>query len=336
MKRSGFTLIELLVVIAIIGVLVAILLPAVQQAREAARRSSCQNNLKQIGIATHSYLETFGLFPPSACVNNTSSSNGSWSIHGRLMPYMEQSNLYNKIDLAVSWSNFPVISGFRVPVYACPSDAKSGKARDTGSGFMLLPTSYGFNFGTWFVYDPATNRGGDGFTYPNSNLNTGAFTDGTSNTLLASEVHTWQAYTRNGGPPGLPSPPVPGTPGEVAVIADSGIKDRLQPATADGTGHTEWANGHCHHSGFTTTLTPNSVVNYVYSGVTYNADFNSRQEGSSTSAPSYAVLTSRSFHPGLVNSVLADGSVRTFSDNISLEIWRGLGTRANKEMLGDF
>src|ERR1041384_5433723 len=103
--RRGCTLIELLVVIAIIAVLVALLLPAVQQAREAARRTQCKNNLKQIGLAFHNYSETFSKLPPSACVNNKVTNNSSWSIQGRLMPYLEQANLYNQIDLSIGWSS---------------------------------------------------------------------------------------------------------------------------------------------------------------------------------------------------------------------------------------
>jgi hypothetical protein len=111
----------------------------------------------------------------------------------------------------------------------------------------------------------------------------------------------------------------------------SGSADRLLP-NGVGTGHTEWANGHCHHSGFTTTLTPNTAVPYVYNGVTYkNCDYNSQQEGGSSTLPSYAALTSRSFHPGVVNVVLMDGSVRTVSETVELAIWRALGTRAGNE-----
>ena len=307
-SQNGFTLIELLVVIAIIAILIALLLPAVQQAREAARRTQCKNNLKQIALGMHNYESTNNALPPSMAIVPTITSNASWSIHGRLMPFMEQVNLYSQIDLSKAWGNFPIISNYRVPVYVCPSDPKSDRARDTGTnGIFLMPTCYGFNFGTWMVYNPTTGQGGDGITFPNSKIRISSITDGTSNTLLASEVHAWTAYTRNGGPP---STTVPGNTATVALYAASGLKDRILPATQDGTGHTEWANGHSHHSGFTTTLTPNSNVIFVDTGVTYrNTDYASRQEGSNTTSVSYSAVNSRSYHTGIVQSALCDGSV---------------------------
>jgi len=334
-SRNGFTLIELLVVIAIIAILIALLLPAVQQAREAARRTQCKNNLKQIALAMHNYEASNNALPPSMAIVPTITSNASWSIHGRLLPFMEQVNLYSQIDLSRAWGNFPIISNFRVPGYVCPSDPKSDRARDTGTnGIFLMPTCYGFNFGTWLVYNPATGQGGDGIAFPNSRIRISSITDGTSNTLLASEVHAWTAYTRNGGPP---STTVPGNAATVALYAASGLKDRILPATQDGTGHTEWANGHSHHSGFTTTLTPNSNVIFVDAGVTYrNTDYASRQEGSNTTSVSYSALNSRSYHTGIVQSALCDGSVRSFSSNIDLSIWRALGTRDGGEVLGEF
>ena len=334
-SRNGFTLIELLVVIAIIAILIALLLPAVQQAREAARRTQCKNNLKQIALAMHNYESSNNALPPSMAIVPTITSNASWSIHGRLLPFMEQVNLYSQIDLSRAWGNFPIISNFRVPGYVCPSDPKSDRARDTGTnGIFLMPTCYGFNFGTWLVYNPVTGQGGDGIAFPNSRIRTSSITDGTSNTLLASEVHAWTAYTRNGGPP---STTVPGNAATVALYAASGLKDRILPATQDGTGHTEWANGHSHHSGFTTTLAPNSNVIFVDAGVTYrNTDYASRQEGSNTTSVSYSALNSRSYHTGIVQSALCDGSVRSFSSNIDLSIWRALGTRDGGEVLGEF
>jgi prepilin-type N-terminal cleavage/methylation domain-containing protein len=331
-RRSGFTLVELLVVIAIIGVLVGLLLPAVQAAREAARRISCLNNLKQIGLAMINYESATNRIPPSACINPRIATNASWSIHGRLFPYMEQNNLANQVDLSVNWSNYPVLNYYRVSAYVCPSDPRGDIPRDTAAtgsaaAMFLYPTTYGFNLGTWLVYDPNTNSGGDGVTHTNSTLKLASVTDGLSRTLWASEVHAWQAYTRNAGPS---TTAMPATIAEVAAIADSGRKDRIFP-DGTGTGHCEWTNGHAHHSGFTVTLGPNTVVPFMFNGVRYNIDYNSQAEGQSTTRPSYAVLTSRSWHSGLVNSCLMDGSVQSINNNIDLQVWQALGTRAKAD-----
>ncbi|MEZ6122529.1 MAG: DUF1559 domain-containing protein [Planctomycetaceae bacterium] len=329
----GFTLIELLVVIAIIAILIALLLPAVQQAREAARRTQCKNNLKQMGLALHNYIDVNRFLPPGACVNlsvTMTGNNGSWGVHGRILPFLEQGNLYNSVDLSTAWDYQAAISGLKIASYSCPSDPGSDRIRDPGSGKSLLfPTTYGFNYGTWFVFDPTTGRGGDGLFYPNAKLSFRDATDGSSNTLLAAEVKAWTRYNRNGGPP---STVIPANASDAALMAASGtdFKD---------TGHTEWPDGRCHHTGFTATLTPNTKVSYTSGGSTYDeVDYNSWQEGKNGSAgsPSYAVITSRSFHEGVVNVVLFDGSTRTISENIDLGIWRSLATRSGGEIIGEF
>jgi len=334
-RSRGFTLIELLVVIAIIAVLIALLLPAVQQAREAARRTQCKNNLKQIGLAMHNYQSSNNVFPPSFCMNPDSLGTGSWSIHGRLMPFLEQSTLYNQVNLAAGWSSQPVISGVRVPGYACPTDPKSDLIRDPGAPSpKLYPTTYGFNFGSWLIFDPATGRGGDGITHPNSKISLAQITDGSSNTLMVSEVHAWTHYTRNGGPPSdlASASTIPPDSRFVEVVGTGGT-DRL----VAGTGHTEWANGHSHHSGFTTVAGPNTNIKFEFSGTTYpHVDFSSWQEDRVPLTAGFGILTSRSHHTGIVNSGLADGSVRSISQNISREIWRALGTRSSGEVIGEF
>jgi prepilin-type N-terminal cleavage/methylation domain-containing protein len=316
-QQSGFTLIELLVVIAVIAVLMALLLPAVQQAREAARRTQCKNNLKQLALAVHNYVDVATVLPPSACIDpaiTATGNNGSWGVHGRILPFLDQGNLYNAVNLT----------------NACPSDPRSDEPRDSGNGRPILyPTNYGFNFGTWFVYNPATGHGGDGAFYPNAKLQMAAFSDGASNTLMSAEVKAWTPYRRNGGPP---TTAVPQTIAEASAAIASGGEFK-------NTGHTEWPDGRVHHHGFTTTMPPNVATSCSDGTTMYEfCDFNSWQEGRNgvAGSPSYAIITSRSQHPGIVQVALMDGSSRSVSENIDLSIWRGLGTRSGGEVSGEF
>ncbi len=322
--QEGFTLVELLVVIAIIGVLVALLLPAVQAAREAARRSQCLNNLRQLGLGVMNYESAFQHLPPSALVDlgvATTGNNGSWGVHGRILDYLEQGNLKGLVDLESGWDYQQAISGVRIDLFQCPSDSGSQELRDPGKGkAQLYPTNYGFNLGTWFVFDPKTRQGGDGTFYPNSNLTLARFTDGTSNTMLCAEVKAWTPYTRNGGPA---TNKIPNTIEAAAAAVASGAQEKT-------TGHTEWPDGRVHHTGFTATMTPNTRVPFTNAqGEEVDADYNSWQEGKNGNAgnPTYAIVTSRSFHPGLVQAALVDGSVQTINDGIDLTVWRALATR---------
>jgi prepilin-type N-terminal cleavage/methylation domain-containing protein len=328
-RQRGFTLVELLVVIAIIGILIALLLPAVQSAREAARRSSCKNNLKQIGLALHNYLIPNGSFPPSFCIRRgtaLSGNNGSWSIHGRLLPYLEQAGAYDQVRLDIAWDTQLAtgVPQLRIPTYVCPSDPND-TVRIKNNAPYIYPQTYGFNFGTWLVYDPTTGAGGDGPFYVNSRARPADIRDGLSNTLAAAEVRAFTSYFRNTADPG---PAVPDSTTVVAGLPAGGAQFKLGPNTNDNTGHTEWCDGRVHHSGITTVFAPNTYVEYVHSdGNSYDVDYNSRQEGKSATEPTYAAVTSRSYHPGVVNTCLMDGSARSVSETVDLAVWRALGTR---------
>lgn len=332
-NRPGFTLIELLVVIAIIAILVSLLLPAVQQAREAARRTQCKNNLKQIGLALHNYLDVNRYFPPSFVSDistGVDTSGGEWSVHARLLPYLEQANLYHSANLSLSYSD-PANAGIatqRVGSYLCPSEINDRQRTSSGVA-VHYPISYAFNGGTWRVWTNNSGQGGDGAFFPNSKLGTRDFTDGTTNTLCFSEVKAFTAYNRDSDSL-APGTPVPATENDVSLIIAGGGSNKAD------SGHTEWVDGRIHQTGFTTTLPPNSTVLVPGGERPTEGDFTNCREDKTCTQPTFAAVTSRSYHTGIVNAVLMDGSVRSISENIDLGTYRNLGARADGNVLGEF
>ena len=318
---NGFTLVELLVVIAIIGVLIGLLLPAIQASREAARRGQCQNNLKQVATALQNYESAKGVLPPFAELPRTTTFQ-PFSAQARLLDYLEQASLANLIDftVAVPFTAHPEVARMRVATYMCPSE-ENDRERVTPT-LVYYPINYCLNEGTWFIYDPVSDEAGDGPFAPNRTYRFAEITDGLSKTLGVSEVKVYQPNLWDTSKPDALGVAPPATPADLAPY---------HGGTFDFNGHTEWVEGDVHETGFTTTFAPNAEVSYVDGVVTYNIDLTSLRDGESTTLPTYAAVTARSFHPGAVNAAMLDGSVRTVSDSIDLAVWRAAGTRAGEE-----
>jgi len=330
-KRRGFTLVELLVVIAIIGILIGMLLPAVQQVREAARRISCGNNLRQIGIATLNYESAHQKFPSSWKVAGDLSvgSVAGWSAQAQILPFLEQGNLFKEIDFNQSYNTQPLIKidgvsqriqSARISTYLCPSEIKDLVRMNNGEPYHY-PLNYGANAGTWFVFSPQSGEVGQGTLVTNKQLPISWINDGTSNTLFFAEVKAYTPYFRNAGIAGELAMPV--NPDSVASMGGD---------FKSSTGHTEWVDGRAHQTSFTATFTPNTVVRYEDGESKYDVDWTNQQEGNSLTALTFAAVTSRSFHPSGVNTLRADGSVQFETNSIDLAVWQALATRDGGEV----
>jgi prepilin-type N-terminal cleavage/methylation domain-containing protein/prepilin-type processing-associated H-X9-DG protein len=316
MQRSwkrGFTLVELLVVIAIIGILVALLLPAIQAAREASRRTQCQNNLKQLGLALHNYHDTYQKFcygagGPQFLTNRPPEFSGLVS----LLAHLEQKPLYDMWTTAyvVSWDNNAQQTTSVIAPLLCPSDEPTPNA----SGPRVAQRNYMFCYGTTIQgnYDQATT----GIFYTNSFKKMSSVLDGTANTLAMSERAALSPFRKVIGNTAYNSTYDPATCLSLVAGTDFAPSASLTSWSAGSL----WAFGHPHWNAFVTVLPPNAP-----SCTAFNSDNLSNASG---------IWTANSRHPGGVNAVLADGAVRFIASSINTVggvtgygVWGALGTR---------
>ena len=313
---------ELLVVIAVIAVLVLMLLPAINAAREAARRTRCINNMKQIGLAVNNFEVATGRYPSSW------NRKGGWSIHGRLLPFLEEKMIHDNIEFEVPYANAVPITGEKlsslcIGSYQCPTEPNSVVRLKSGTP-AHYPVNYGMNLGIWFVWDPATDEGGLGPFYPESELFQRHIADGLSKTLCAAEVKAYTPYIRNVSESGDLTAPL------TADDLPPGGERKWGLSLSKNTGHTEWVDGRVHQTGFTTAFAPNTQVSP--SGADgRDIDWTNQQEGKSDTVKTYAAVTSRSHHSQIVNVTFLDGHVQTIRDDIQLAVWQALSTRHGGE-----
>jgi prepilin-type N-terminal cleavage/methylation domain-containing protein/prepilin-type processing-associated H-X9-DG protein len=343
-RPRGFTLIELLVVIAIISVLIALLLPAVQAAREAARRIQCTNNLKQMGLGLHNYEGITGAFPPSNIASYIGGAyfyNG-FSVQARILPFMEQGVAFNAINFSFTHRTVEnsTVVGLALTCFLCPSDPNNGGMTAFPSGVYARVPCYGMNEGDWYIWNAVSTSGTNigpnnrGVFGPNQCLRIAQFTDGTSNTLFASDVKALNPFCQVGGqfseadlssptaaPPSPNAPPLSVCSEYTTVAACNAIPP--------GQGHTAWVDGNSQETGMTTAFPPNKQA----LNPTSQADLDIETLLVSKNKPVYGAITARSYHPGGVNALFSDGSVHFVKSTISGTTWRTLGTPAGGEVI---
>ncbi len=341
--RSAFTLVELLVVIAIIGVLIALLLPAVQQAREAARRMQCSNNLKQLGLALHNYHDTNSAFPMVSYVDNTNRP-ASWLV--RIWPFIEQSAAYDQCTFQSDWTgigfdrNWRVTTNLVVDSLNCPSNPMDRFLTQTSSSatqndgapaevqyqradYVGVGGGYNMSGGTpshWYGYHGMNDYNGIFVAIDSRNTQTTAFrdiTDGTSNTLAIGEQSNFIRSLNT-------------STGEV-TFHDSREYGHRGGAWSGGGGHNgngSWYGNWEGHSSIRV------GINYSHTSG-YNNPFGTGNDPNKGGRSGHHTIFT-SAHPGGALFVLGDGSTRFVSENITLETLRNLANRADGNVLGEY
>lgn len=328
-RRRAFTLVELLVVIAIIGVLVGLLLPAVQAAREAARRMSCSNNLKQIGLGLHNYASAYGEQFPNAGYDGVDYLN-DYSPQAKLLPFLEQQNLLELVDFDIQMGHpgrddlpdaLHEAAATAVPAFLCPSDPESPThvlTMPSGAEITIAGTNYGMNHGSGMDGVFHAGREGDGLCWANARIRFASIIDGTSNTLVFAET----LRGPGGDATALPNNPLTmqsyrssENPSNFLAEIDTDDADTVYAGTTswNGARHEYWLRGTVPNGPLMIgRMTPNSRV----------PDFSFR---------SAKINSARSHHAGGAMTAFADGSVHFVTDSIDREVWHASWTRMGHE-----
>ena len=331
MRKRGFTLIELLVVIAIIAILIALLLPAVQQAREAARRTQCKNNLKQIGLALHNYESTHSILPAGTFNASGSGISNNASPIPMLLPYIEQGNAYALFDFNVDLNGAVVNQAARqqmMPMFNCPSHPNTAPFILTGTQCPngCGTTTYAQSLGANANY--ASNNGPFGRRYGAKFRD---FTDGMSNTAMFGEIRLGPS-TGSGNTTGVLAVTNPmyyntATALPFGTWDASTTGDTIAVAACDNAATTNYLyRGKQYYRGivvttyYSHTLTPNSR----------------RHDCVRDTGLDRAHLAVRSYHVGGAHVVMGDGGVRFASDNIDEGVWRSIGSKSGGEVIGEW
>ncbi len=296
----------------------------------------CTNNLKQLGLGIHNYESSNSVLPPQEVMTFAGTTvfwKSQWGVSSRIAPYLELGPLYNAMNFTnktTDSSNITAVSA-TLSVLICPSEINPQPVTSINSAGITVSyavSNYGWCEGDWYVFGGVVtsqpNRSAFG---PNASRRFASFTDGLSQSLLAAEVKTYQqAYHNCGGAP----PPATAIPTVVPDPATIMAAIAAAPAQCKSTsGHVHWFNGNSFYDGFTTALPPNTLSPAGTPLVDSDVSSNDEDDG----GPTYAAVTSRSYHPSGVNALFADGSVHFVKGSISFQTWRALGTIASGEVI---